>query len=142
MAVNKRRISMREGSVYIGGRKIADAVKCEIKFTPEISEGRAIGERGKSRRYIGYDVTGTITEYKTTPWLRDIALNYQNTGETPELTIQGIEYDPNSDYYDSYGSNTITCAGCVLTGDMTLLSLDSEGELAQTEVEFAAHHIV
>ena len=28
--------------------------------------------------------------------------------------------DKNSDFYKQYGSNTVTCVGCVLTGDLPL----------------------
>lgn len=142
MAVNRRRMSLREGKVFINGNKVLDAVKCEIMFAPDVSESRALGERGMSRRWLGRDVTGTITEYKSTPWIKDAIKQYESTGETPEFTVQGIQDDTNSDYYESNGSDVVTCEGCVLTGDLPLLSLDSEGDLVQDEVEFGAYGIV
>ena len=138
MAVNKRRISLREGSLYLDGSKILDAVKCEANFSPEVAESRALKEKGMTRRWIGYDITGTITEFRCTPWLHNAIKKYINSGETPEFTLTGIQNDKNSDYYDKNGNIKITLKGVVLTGDLSLLNLDAEGELLQDEIEFGA----
>jgi len=142
MAVNKRRISLREGSLYLDGNMVADAVKVEAVYTPEVAESRGLKERGMSRRWIGHDITGTITEYRTTPWMLDAIKKYIKTGETPEFTLTGIQNDKNSDYYDRHGNIKVTLKGVVLTGDLSLLNLDAEGELLQDEIEFGAHDIV
>ena len=142
MATNKRRMSMREGKVFINGNRVLDAVKCEIVFTPEVSESRSLGERSKSRRWIGRDITGTLTEYKSTPWIREAIKEYELTGKTPEFVIQGIQDDQNSDYYEKNGSVVTTCEGCVFTGALILASLDSEGDVVQDNIEFGAYGIV
>lgn len=142
MAVNKRRVSLREGSLFLDGTKILDAVKCEAVYTPEVSESRALKEKGLSRRWIGHDITGTITEYRTTPWVSDAIKKYIATGVTPEFTLQGIQDDNNSDYYDKNGNISVTLTGVVLTGDLSLINLDAEGELMQDEIEFGAHDMV
>ncbi|MDD3029762.1 MAG: phage tail tube protein [Alphaproteobacteria bacterium] len=138
MSVNKRRISMREGNVFLDGLKVLDAVKCEVVFTPEVTESRALKEQGLSRRWIGYDITGSITEYRSTPWLRKAIAAYNKTGATPEFTISAVQDDKNSDYYDANGTIPVTLSGVVLTGDISLINLDSEGELLQDEIEFGA----
>lgn len=142
MAVNKRRISLREGSLYLNGTKVLDAVKVEAVYTPEVTESRALKEKGLSRRWIGHDITGTITEYRTTPWLHDAIKSYIKSGITPEFTLQGIQDDKNSDYFDKNGKIKVTLKGVVLTGDLSLLNLDAEGELLQDEIEFGAHDLV
>lgn len=142
MAVNKRRISLREGSLYLNGTKILDAVKCEAVYTPEVAESRGLKEKGLSRRWIGHDITGTITEYRTTPWVYDAIKSYIKTGITPEFILQGIQDDKNSDYYDANGKVKVTLIGVVLTGDLSLINLDAEGELLQDEIEFGAHDMV
>lgn len=142
MAINKRRISLREGSLFLDGTKVADAVKCEAVFTPEVVESRALKEKGLSRRWIGYDITGTITEFRTTPWMYNAIQKYIKNGETPEFTLQGIQNDKNSDYHDKYGNIKVTLKGVVLTGDLSLLNLDAEGELLQDEIEFGASKLV
>lgn len=142
MAVNKRRISLREGEVYLDGMKVLESVKLEMNFTPEVNESRVLKEKGLSRRWIGMDVTGTITEYRSTPWLRQAIKKYMDTGATPEFTLQGIQDDKNSDYYDEHGDIMVTALGVVLTGDLPLLNLDSEGDVMQDEIEFGAHDLV
>ena len=139
---NTNRISLREGSVFLDGNQVMEAVKLEANFTPEVVESRILKERGVSRRWIGYDITGTITEYRTTPWLLDTIKKYIRDGITPEFTLQGIQDDKNSDYYDKNGKIKVTLKGVVLTGDLSLLNLDAEGELLQDEIEFGAKSMV
>lgn len=139
---NNRRISLREGSVYLDGKRVMEAVKLEAVFTPEVAESRVLKERGVSRRWIGYDITGTLTEYRTTAWLKDTIQKYIREGITPEFTITGIQNDKNSEYYEKNGNIKITLKDVVLTGDLTLLNLDAEGELLQDEIEFGARSMV
>ena len=119
-----------------------EAVKLEANFTPEVVESRILKERGVSRRWIGYDITGTITEYRTTPWLLDAIKKYIRDGITPVFTITGIQNDKNSEYYQKNGSIKVTLKDVVLTGDLSLLNLDAEGELLQDEIEFGAKSMV
>ena len=105
---NTNRISLREGSVFLDGNQVMEAVKLEANFTPEVVESRILKERGVSRRWIGYDITGTITEYRTTPWLLDTIKKYIRDGITPVFTITGIQNDKNSEYYQKNGSIKVT----------------------------------
>ena len=139
---NKRRISLREGRVYLDGTEIMDAVKLEAVFTPDVNESRSLKERGVSRRWLGFDITGTITEYRTKPWIHDAVKKYMQTGVTPEFTITGVQDDKGSDYYASYGLITKTLRGVVLTGDLTLINMDAEGDVLQDEIEFGANNMV
>ncbi len=138
MQYNKNPISLREGKVFIDGIEVLDSVKAEIKFTPDVWTGRQLGERTPSSRWLGAQITGSITRRRSTPWLRDAIKHYMNTKATPEFTIQGIMNDENSDYYDANGAETITCVGCVLTGDLNLINLDSGGEVVDDVIAFNA----
>lgn len=142
MKYNKSPISLREGKVFLDGVEILDSIKCEIKFTPDVWSGKQLGERSTSSRWLGYTITGTITRRRSTPWITDKIKEYIQNGKTPEFTIQGISNDPNSDYYAEYGSDTVTAVGCVLTGDFTLLSLDSQGDVLEDSITFNAYSIV
>lgn len=140
--MNKRRISLREGQVFLDGVKIMDAANLEVNFSPDVVESRALKEKGMSRRWLGMDITGTLTEYRTTPWVKNAIQKYLDSGATPEFTIQGVQDDHNSDYYDNYGEVTVTLVGCVPTGDLSLINFDAEGELLQDEIEFGANDIL
>lgn len=63
---------------------------------------------------------------------------YIDTGVTPELTIQGTMNDQGSEYYAKNGSDTVTVLGCVPTGDLTLLLLDSGGQVLDDSFGFNA----
>lgn len=142
MEVNKSAISLREGKIFLDGEQILEAGSITINYQPEVVSYRTLGERGLNRRWIGRDVTGLFTEYKSTPWLEKKIKQYEKSGKTPELTIQGIRQDKNSDYYQKYKKNeTVTCSGAVLTGDLPLLALDTQGQLVQQTVNFGAKDI-
>jgi hypothetical protein len=142
MEYNKSPISLKEGKVYIDGVEILDSVVCQITFTPDVWTGKQLGERTNSSRWMGYNITGNITRRRSTNWLENKIREYKKSGKTPELTIQGIMNDENSDYYESYGTNTVTAVGCVLTGDLPLTRLDSSGEVVDDNITFNAKDIV
>ncbi len=142
MKYNKNPISLREGKVVIDGITVADSVKCTIKFTPDVWTGRQLGERTPSSRWLGASITGDITRRRSTPFLRDAIKHYMNTKETPEMTIQGIMDDEHSDFYAENGTEVITVVGCVLTGDLNLIALDSGGEVVDDTIAFNGKDIV
>lgn len=142
MEYNKNPISLREGKVFIDGVQILDGVNCTIKFTPDVWSGKQIGERTNSSRWLGYNITGTITRRRSTNWIATKITEYRKTGATPELTVQGIMDDKNSDYYAAHGSDVVTCVGCVLTGDLSLTALDSGGEVVDDAINFNGKDLV
>lgn len=142
MQYNHAPISLREGHVFLDGVEIADSITCTINFTPDVWTGRQLNELTPSSRWIGYAITGTIGRRRSTRWLEDKISEYKQTHETPEMTIQGVMDDPNSDYYKTYGASTVTCVGCVLTGDLPLTMLDSGGEVVEDSLGFNAKDVL
>ena len=142
MQYNHAPISLREGHIYLDGIEIADSISCEINMTPDVWQGRQLGELTPSSRWLGYAITGTITRRRSSKWLEEKIREYQQTHETPEMTIQGVMEDRNSDYYKEYGTNVVTCVGCVLTGNLPLTRLDSGGNVVEDQVSFNAKDIV
>ena len=139
---NKSPLSAREGKIYIDGTLVADACKFQLIFTPKVWEGKTLGEQGTNRRWIGYDITGTIEQWKTTPMYKKKVLEYIKTGKTPEMKIQGISEDKNSDYYDINKGDTITAVGCVMTGDISLMELDTDGDEVKESIKFGTKDLV
>ena len=142
MEYNKSPMSLREGKIFIDGVECADGVKCTINFTPTVWSGTQLGERTPSSRWLGYTITGSITRRRSNHWLREKIKEYKASGATPELTIQGIMDDTNSDYYRDFGTDTVTAVGCVLTGDLPLTALDSAGEIVDDVIGFNAKDIM
>ena len=64
--VNKSPLCAREGKIYIDGTLVADSCKFQLYFTPKVWEGKTLSEKGTNRRWIGYDITGTLEQWKTT----------------------------------------------------------------------------
>ena len=139
--VNSSPLSARKGKVYIDGVTIADSCKFKVVFKPDVWEGKQLSEQGTNRRWIGYDIEVTLEEWKTTNRYKEMVDKYLKSGATPELTIQGIQTDKNSDFYDRNGSNKITCVGCVPTDDMTLSDMDTDGDVVKDSVKFGAKRI-
>jgi len=139
---HKNPISLLEGKEFIDGLEIFDSVKCEIKFTPDVWTGKQLGDRSDSSRWLGYSITGSITRRRTTTWLKDTIQGYIETGKTPELTIQGIMNDAGSEYFEKNGSDTVTVVGVVLTGDLSLLLLDADGQVLDDAIGFSAKALV
>ena len=89
----------------------------------------------------GRDITGSIDEYRTTPRWNNIVKQYENSGITPELTIQGTRTDKDSDFYEVSGSESVTVTGAVLTGDINLISLDTDGDVVKDSISFGAKNM-
>lgn len=141
MQYNKNAISLREGKVFVDGIEIMDSVTCEIKFTPDTWTGRQLGEKTPSTRWLGYSISGSITRRRSTPWLKEKIAGYIKSGKTPEFIIQGIMNDPNSDYFSENGSDTVTAVGCVITGDISLTRLDTNGDVLDDNITFNAKDV-
>jgi len=139
---NAQPISLRNGAIFLDGLKVFDAVKGEIKFTPDVWSGRQLGDKAKSSRWLGYAITVSVTRRRSTPWTKEVIKKYIASGKTPEFTVQDVLDDPGSDYGAAYGSDTTTAVGCVLTGDMTLAQLDAEGEIFDETLAFNAYDVV
>lgn len=139
---NKQPIVLTEGKVFIDGEEIFDCVKCEIKFTPDVWQGKVLGERSPSSRWKGFKISGTITRRRSTPFLKEIVQRYQKSGVTPEFVIQGVMDDKGSDYYQQYGTSTTTAVGCVFTGDIPLTALDSAGDVVDDSISFNAKDVI
>lgn len=138
---NKSPLCAREGKIYIDGDLVADSCKFQLYFTPKVWEGKTLSEKGTNRRWIGYDITGTLEQWKTTNMWKKKVLEYIKTGATPELKIQGICEDEHSDYYDLNKGDSITAIGCVITGKIALMDLDTDGDVVKDSIEFGAKDI-
>lgn len=142
MSENIKPVSLTEGHIYIDGVEVMDAVKCTIRFVPKVWSGTMVGKKGTNRRWIGYDIKGTLDEYKTTPRWVAMVKKYLQDGITPELKIQGMRTDPDSDYYELNGSESATVTGVVIDGEIPLLDIDTEGEVVKDSISFGAKNFV
>ena len=136
-----KRMSAREGRGFVNGNRVTSLIKLNAVFTPEITDKRVAGQRGTSAKVIGYAITGTITQFKATRWLRDAIKTYMTTGVFPQMDIQAVMDDADSDFFSTYGEERIQLIGVQLTGDLPVIDIDAEGEEIQEEVTFSAAEI-
>lgn len=140
--VNSSPISAREGKVYINGVLVADSCKFKVVFKPDVWSGKQLSEHGTNRRWIGYDIEVQIEEWRTTNRYIEMVQSYLKTGATPEMTIQGVQNDKNSDYYATLKKSIkVTCQGCVPTGDINLIDLDTSGDVVKESITLGAKKI-
>lgn len=138
---NRKPLSLKEGSVYLDGKEIMDSVSLKIVFKPSVWEGKCLGSKGTNRRWTGYDIEVTITEYRTTNWYKECATKYMKDGITPTFVITGTRTDKDSDYYEISGSETVTVTGAVPKSDIDLISLDSGGDVVQDSITLGAKNV-
>jgi len=140
---NLQPISLNNGAVFLDGVRVMDSIRCEISFTPEVWSGKQLGDRTNSSRWLGYNISGSITRRRTTAWLKDLIKGYIRSGRTPEFTITGRVNDPGSDYGARFGSDTVTAVGVIFTGDLPLINLDADSnDVLNETISFTARNIV
>lgn len=133
---------LNEGEVYLDGKKIFDDVTLEIKSTVNTWQGKRLGSRNFSSRITSVKHAGVMKRRKSTTWTHDILKKYLDSGETPEFTVQGRRADKQSDYYANNGKELVTCSGCVLTGDVSLLLFDADSDDVVTdEINFNIYKV-
>lgn len=142
MSENIKPLSLVEGKAFIDGEEVLDSAKMTIRFVPKVATYRIVGKKGTHRRWVGYDITGTLEEYKTTSRYEQIIKKYIADGKTPEFTFQGIRTDKDSDYYTENGSESVTVTGAVITSEIPLLDIDTDGELVKESISFGARNVV
>ena len=141
MGETRHAISLRDGTVSVDGRILLEASKLSVKYKPELATYKSLRDKGVNRRYVGRDVTVDLEEYRSTSWLLDVAKQYEEKGTTPEFVVQGQREDKDSDYYATVGTETVTCTGCVITGDIPLMDLDTGGEFVKDTVSMGAKNV-
>jgi len=142
MAVDLRNhIDCSLGEAFIDGEKCMDAVSFSVVFTPVTSTTKTLGHTGEDTRWKGHTIRVTLSEYRSTDWIKQALKNYLENNVTPAFTFQGVCTDTNSDYYADYGGQTVTCTGCVPTGDITVLTQDVNSDFTQDTITFACKDI-
>lgn len=134
--LNRKHVMVSEGYCFVNGKRIYDAVKFKLTFTPRVSSARVLGSTTPDSRWRGYDITAEMTRRRATNWAKEAVQEYIKSGITPEFTLSGVMDDKDSDYYASFGKETVTAVGCVLTSAINLLELDADGEYLDDALTF------
>lgn len=132
----RNHIDCSQGKAFLDGEECMDAVSFSIVFSPVTSSTKTLGHTGEDTRWKGHTIKVTLSEYRSTDWIKQAIKNYLENKVTPSFTFQGVCTDEQSDYYRDYGGQTVTVTGCVPTGDITVLSHDVNSDFVQDSITF------
>ena len=132
----RNHIDCSQGRAFLNGEECLDAVSFSIVFSPVTSSTKTLGHTGEDTRWKGHTIKVTLSEYRSTDWIKQAIKNYLENKVTPNFTFQGICTDEQSDYYKDYGGQAVTVTGCVPTGDITVLSHDVNSDFVQDSITF------
>ncbi|MCX4377586.1 MAG: phage tail tube protein [Lachnospiraceae bacterium] len=132
----RNHIDCSQGRAFLDGEECLDAVSFSIVFSPVTSSTKTLGHTGEDTRWKGHTIKVTLSEYRSTDWIKQAIKNYLENKVTPNFTFQGICTDEQSDYYKDYGGQAVTVTGCVPTGDITVLSHDVNSDFVQDSITF------
>ena len=132
----RNHIDCSQGKAFLDGEECLDAVSFSIIFSPVTSSTKTLGHSGEDTRWKGHTIKVTLSEYRSTDWIKRAIKNYLENKVTPNFTFQGVCTDEQSDYYRDYGGQTVTVTGCVPTGDITVLSHDVNSDFVQDSITF------
>ena len=132
----RNHIDCSQGKAFLDGEECMDAVSFSIVFSPVTSSTKTLGHTGEDTRWKGHTIKVTLSEYRSTDWIKQAIRNYLENKVTPSFTFQGVCTDEQSDYYRDYGGQTVTVTGCVPTGDITVLSHDVNSDFVQDSITF------
>ena len=132
----RNHIDCSQGKAFLDGEECMDAVSFSIVFSPVTSSTKTLGHTGEDTRWKGHTIKVTLSEYRSTDWIKQAIRNYLENKVIPSFTFQGVCTDEQSDYYKDYGGQTVTVTGCVPTGDITVLSHDVNSDFVQDSITF------
>lgn len=127
-----------EGKVFVSGEEITSSVNFSVNGDIATSEINILGSNVTGDKQGKVKITGTITQYKATPWLREYFKKVKSGEEVPPIQMQGVVEDKSSYYYKRNGVERIQVIDVILTGTIPLFALDAEGDIIQEEVNFTA----
>ena len=82
-------------------------LSAQAAFHPDTWSGKQLGDKSNSTRWLGYNITVALTRHRSNPWIKEVIKKYKDTGKTPEITIQGIMCDGDSDFSTSMATTSV-----------------------------------
>lgn len=132
----KDTVNGAEGKIFItaGGKNIEVACMKNIttKVEMQSNDMRVIGTRKIQDKPNGAKLTGTGNIYYGSNIFTDMVLEYIQTGNMPEFSIQIINNDPAT----TIGTQNMAYYGCHLTGEIPLSILNDEEAMLNYDFNF------
>ncbi|CAM3412956.1 phage tail tube protein [Pseudostreptobacillus hongkongensis] len=134
MAINKgdrQAISTKYGEIFINNERVQEVVSAEIKVSVEYGDIEVAGDPSKYRKYLGNEVSGTITIKKIDSKFSKIISEMIKNRYAPEINAQFVLSDNAFS-----GSEAVALYG--VTFDEILLMKIQSGETFEQEIPFKA----
>lgn len=107
------------------------AINLEANFEKSKSEVPILGKTGKGNKATGWKGTGSCTAHYNTSIIRQMMLQYKETGEDVYFDIQITNEDPTSDA----GRQTVILIDCNIDGGI-LAKFDADAEYLDEDFDF------
>lgn len=107
------------------------AIKVEAKFERTKVEVNILGRTGTGNKSTGWKGKGSATLHYNQSVIRQIMLDFKNTGQDVYFDMQITNDDPTS----AAGRQTVVLTGCNIDGGI-LAKFDADGDILDEEVNF------
>ncbi|OUQ33251.1 phage tail tube protein [Massilimicrobiota timonensis] len=124
---------LAECYLTIGSRRynFMQAKNLEANFDKSKTEVPILGKTGKGNRATGWSGTGSCNAHYNQSIIRQMLLDYKNTGKDTYFEIQITNEDPTS----SVGRQTVVLKDCNVDGGI-LAKFDADGDLLDEDFDF------
>ena len=129
--VAQKTINGTYGEIWINGQKFGNCKSFQAKVTGEYQEMDVAGKSGKSQKWLGFSIAGTITLAKLDSSITSMLLPFWKLHQNPTFTIVGKLADPSA-----YGAERISLTG-VTIDEATLMDFEQK-TVKDEEVPFKA----
>lgn len=125
--------SLAECFITVGSRRynFMQAIKVEVKFEKTKTEVPILGKTGKGNKATGWKGTGSATFHYNQSVLRQMMLDYKETGEDTYFDMQITNEDPTS----TVGKQTIILIDCNIDGGI-LAKFDADADYLDEDMDF------
>ena len=125
--------ALAECYITIGDRRynFMQALNVEAKFEKNKTQIPILGKTGKGNKATGWSGTGSCTVHYNTSIIRQMMLQYKETGEDVYFDMQITNEDPTS----SAGRQTVILIDCNIDGGI-LAKFDADGEYLDEDWDF------
>ena len=129
--VRNRVIRGSFGGVWLNNEKIYEVKSAEAKVSLNYEELHPNGEFGTARRYMGYDISGTVVLHKCGSRIARLYATGPRTGQLPEVKLDFAVKDP-----DLAGAQRAVLDG--VTFDEVMLAQFENNTVIEESVPFHA----
>lgn len=129
--IAQKTINGTYGEIWINGEKYGNCKAFQCTVAGDYQEMDIAGKSGKFQKWLGFNITGTITLTKLDSSINKMLLPFWKLGQNPTFTIIGKLADPSA-----YGSERISLTG-VTINQSTLLDFEQKN-VKDEEVPFKA----